>query len=105
VSPVVVDPYPPHRHDVRCGDCEEPLTIWCHGLAARYMPEACPIGDERHACSECATKPRCEECGEIIGRDDRCGCDDNGKGPWGPVADWERDDAPSGLASKEGGKG
>lgn len=59
--------FPSHTHDVACGDCSEPLRITCSGLAARYTEAACPIGTERHACAECVTKPRCEECGEVSG--------------------------------------
>ena len=58
--------HPDHTHDVACSDCGEPLRITCTGLAARYTEAACPIGTERHACAECVTKPRCEECGEVL---------------------------------------
>jgi len=57
---------PDHHHDVRCGDCGEPLRVTCAGLAARYTAEACDERNARHACVECATKPRCEECGEVL---------------------------------------
>ena len=103
--------FPDHHHDVTCGDCSEPLRITCTGLAARYTEAVCPIRTGRHACAECVTKPRCEECGEVIDRRDRCCCDAEGYGRWGEVADWERDDdardraIESGIAREEGGEG